>query len=80
MTAVTLSSGHGQALLAFLYDLARSRDSVFEITVEDPAPGFEKVNANLKLAFVHKKNGRQVRRVPVHCPVCAGCRWVEVSV
>ncbi|CAM9543885.1 unnamed protein product [Laminaria digitata] len=35
--------GHGQALLAYLYDLARSRDSVFEITVEDPAPGFEKV-------------------------------------
>lgn len=38
-----LRTGHGQALLAFLYDLARSRESVFEITVEDPAPGFEKV-------------------------------------
>lgn len=36
-------TGHGQALLNFLYDLARSRESVFEITVEDPAPGFEKV-------------------------------------
>lgn len=35
--------GHGQALLTFLYGLARSRESVFEITVEDPAPGFEKV-------------------------------------
>ncbi|CAM9195040.1 unnamed protein product, partial [Hapterophycus canaliculatus] len=35
--------GHGQALLSFLYGLARSRESVFEITVEDPAPGFEKV-------------------------------------
>ncbi|CAM9355985.1 unnamed protein product [Ectocarpus fasciculatus] len=35
--------GHGKALLSFLYGLARSRKSVFEITVEDPAPGFEKV-------------------------------------
>eukprot|EP00752_Nemacystus_decipiens_P005203 g4722.t1 len=35
--------GHGQALLAFLYGLARSRESVFEVTVEDPAPGFEKM-------------------------------------
>ena len=38
-----LRAGHGQALLAFLYGLARSRESVFEVTVEDPAPGFEKV-------------------------------------
>ncbi|CAM9198976.1 unnamed protein product [Scytosiphon promiscuus] len=36
-------AGHGQTLLSFLYGLARSRESVFEITVEDPAPGFEKV-------------------------------------
>ena len=35
--------GHGQALLAFIYSLARSRQSVFEVTVEDPAPDFEKV-------------------------------------
>ncbi|CAM9207078.1 unnamed protein product [Ectocarpus sp. 6 AP-2014] len=35
--------GHGKELLSFLYGLARSRKSVFEITVEDPAPGFEKM-------------------------------------
>lgn len=33
-------------MLAFLYGLARLRESVFEITVEDPAPGFEKVKAD----------------------------------
>lgn len=38
-----LLPGHGKELLSFLYGLARSRKSVFEITVEDPAPGFEKV-------------------------------------
>lgn len=27
----------------FLYDVAREREGVFEITVEDPAPGFENV-------------------------------------
>lgn len=52
MITVSLFSGHGQALLAYLYDLARSRDSVFEITVEDPAPGFEKVpHTNLNLTL-----------------------------
>lgn len=29
--------------MTFIYGLARSRESVFEVTVEDPAPGFEKV-------------------------------------
>ena len=45
------SSGHGQALLAYLYELARSRESVFEITVEDPAPGFEKVGRILNTCY-----------------------------
>lgn len=43
LDALSFSSGHGQALLTFLYDVAREREGVFEITVEDPAPGFEKV-------------------------------------
>lgn len=30
-------------LLTFLYKMAREREGVFEVTVEDPAPGFEKV-------------------------------------
>jgi len=34
-------------LLSFVYGLARARESVFEITVEDPAPGFERVSVYL---------------------------------
>jgi GNAT superfamily N-acetyltransferase len=32
--------GHGQKLLRAAYTLARERDIVYEVTVEDPAPGF----------------------------------------
>lgn len=40
-----LVEGHGQAMLTYLYQLARERESVFEITVEDPSPGFQKVRS-----------------------------------
>lgn len=80
--------GHGQALLAFLYGLARSRESVFEVTVEDPAPGFEKVWAFIlgpRLSFCKNKIPRNVSLDGVISPVvshlfgCWGVVWLPAS-
>lgn len=45
MTRQTTHTGHGQRLLRAAYALARARDVVFEVTVEDPCPGFAALRA-----------------------------------
>ncbi|CAM9105274.1 unnamed protein product, partial [Discosporangium mesarthrocarpum] len=48
--------GHGTSVLMLLYHLARSREVVWEITVEDPAPGFSKVRnmVDAQVLLYHK--------------------------
>lgn len=46
-TLYGLVAGLGQALLSYVYEQARKRESVFEVTVEDPAPSFEKVGRSI---------------------------------
>lgn len=47
-------AGHGQRLIRAAYALARQRDIVFEITVEDPCPSFASLRAVTDTQDLHR--------------------------